>query len=281
MEDHQITEAVEEVDREASRFEAFFDDVIDRGEHACVVFRCKGMDRIVDKREACDTEQRQGALIGQALWARAGDELVEDGEAVAGAAAAGADDQWVDGIVDVDAFAIDRIFQHFAHIAWGEQAEWVIVRAGTDRADHFVRLGGGEDENQVRWWLFNDFQQGIEALGTDHVGFVNDEHAVARFRRGVVRAFAQFTHVIDTIVTRGVELCDIKGSRATRGQRYARITHPTRRGSWAFHAIEGPGKDACRRRLATTTRTRKKVRMVDAPAIQSCGQRVSHLRLPN
>ena len=59
------------------------------------------------------------------------------------------------------------------------------MRARADGADDFFWLGGSENEDQVLWGFLHNLQQGVEALGGDHVGFVDNEDAVAGFRRGV------------------------------------------------------------------------------------------------
>ena len=53
------------------------------------------------------------------------------------------------------------------------------MRTRTDGSNHAFRFGRCEDELHVLGRLFHKLKQGIESLGTDHVGFVDDEDLVA------------------------------------------------------------------------------------------------------
>ncbi len=260
---------------------AGLDDAVDGGEHAGLVVGGKGGDGGVDKREVGDPQQRQGALVAQAVGAGAGEQLIQDGEAVAGAAATGADDQGVDSIVDVHALRAAGAFQQPAHGARREQPEWIMVGARTDRADDLVRFGGGEDEDEVLRWFLHDLEHRVETLRGDHVRLIDDEHPVARLRGGVMRLLPQLTHVIHTVVAGGVELGDIQIARPAGGQGHTRVAHSTRGGGRPLHTVQGPGQDACRRCLATPTRTREQVGVIDASTIQRDGERGGHMLLPH
>ena len=53
------------------------------------------------------------------------------------------------------------------------------MRAGTNGSDHSFGFGRCEDELHVLGRLFHELKQSIEALGADHVGFIDDEDLVA------------------------------------------------------------------------------------------------------
>ena len=84
LEQHEVAQAVEEVFGEFSGRQAGLDDVIDRGEEAGAIVGGEGGDSGVDKRVVGDAEEHAGVLVGEAVGAGAGEELIEDRERVAG-----------------------------------------------------------------------------------------------------------------------------------------------------------------------------------------------------
>ena len=111
------------------------------------------------------------------------------------------------------------------------------------------------------------------------MSLIDDEDTVPRFRRGIVRAVTQLTHVLHTVVGGGVQLSNVKVSRPTGSQGHAGIAHTTRRGRGALLAVQGAGHDARRGGLSAATRAGKEVRMVNAPRIKGGGQRRGDLLL--
>ena len=84
-----------------------------------------------------------------------------------------------------------------------------MVCARADRADDLLRLRRRENELHVLRRFFYYFKEGVEALGRHHVRLVEDEDLVAIPRRGEHRPLAQIPRVVDTVVTRGIDLHDI------------------------------------------------------------------------
>src|SRR6185437_13660466 len=134
------------------------------------------------------------------------EELVGDGERVAGRAAARADDQRQHGRVERDALRLEDFLGQVAHHRRRHEPERVVVRPGPDGRNHFVRLGGREDELQVRRRLFDELEQGVEALLRHHVRLVDDVDLVAAGDGGVEGALPQVPGVVDTTVAGGVDL---------------------------------------------------------------------------
>ena len=89
-----------------------------------------------------------------------------------------------------------------------------MVGAGTDSADYFVRFGGCEDEFYMFGGFFHDFQQGVESLLGDHVGFIQYENLVAVAHRGKACPLSQFSRVVYPVVAGGVDFYYIEGPRA-------------------------------------------------------------------
>ncbi len=82
--------------------------------------------------------------------------------------------------------------------------------SGTNSADHLFRLGGSEDELDVGWRLFNNFQKRVEALSGDHVGFIKNEDLVAVSSWGEDRTLAKFASIINSVVRCSINLDNIK-----------------------------------------------------------------------
>lgn len=125
-----------------------------------------------------------------------------------------------------------------AHGGGREQAEGVVVGARADGGEHLVRLGGGEDEDQVGGRLFHDLEQRVEARGGDHMRLVDDEDAVAGFGGRVEGAVAEFAGVVDATVARGVEFDDIEIAGAAGTQRHTGRAHPARGGGRPLRTVE-------------------------------------------
>ena len=92
LEDEQVAEAVDEVGGKPSRVMSGVEDVVNRGEKPGRIVVGHGFDRGIDKCAVCDPEDACGVGVGDAVVVGSGEELVEDGERVAGGSAAGADD---------------------------------------------------------------------------------------------------------------------------------------------------------------------------------------------
>ena len=241
----------------------------------------EGLHGGVDKRIIGHAEQHAGGVVGEAVRAGAGEELVEHRERIAWGTTAGADDQGVDGVVNVGVLGGCGALNEAAHGLRGEQPEGIVVGARTDRANHFFRLGGGENEDQVCRWLFDDLEQSISTGVGDHVGFVDDEDAVARLGGGVHGAVAKLAHILHTVITGRVELSNVQGARAVRGQRHTRRALTARSSGRPLGAVQRTREDARRGSFAAATRPRKEVGVVDIATIQGTRKRDGYLFLPH
>ena len=85
-----------------------------------------------------------------------------------------------------------------------------MVSARANSADDLFGFGRGEDEFDVLRRFFHQFEQRVEALRGDHVGFVENEHLVAVASRRVDSAFTQVTRIVNTGVRSGVDFHDVQ-----------------------------------------------------------------------
>ena len=127
--------------------------------------------------------------------------------------------------------------------------------------------------------LFDDLEQGVEPLGRDHVGLVDDEHPVAGLGGHVERLFPQLPGVVDATVTGRVQLHHIQRARALGRQRDTTRTHAARVGGRALHAVQRAGQDPSRAGLAAAPRSGEQVRVVDPAGRQGDPQWIGDVRL--
>ncbi|KJL26900.1 hypothetical protein RL72_00808 [Microbacterium azadirachtae] len=232
-------------------------------------------------------EQRDGALVGHFHGPRgirrvgAGDELVEEGEGVSRGSAAGAHDERQHALRDRHAFLCAELLDVLEHRRGRHQPERVVMGAGADRAQHLLGLRRGEDELDVRRRLFDELEQGVEALRRDHVRLVEDEdlEPVAAGREG--GALAQVAGVVDAVVAGGVDLDDVEGSAAVAGELDAARADAAGGVGRPLGAVEAARQDARGRRLAAPARPREQIGVAHAVAAQRGHERIGHLRLPD
>ena len=279
LDNHEIPQAVQQVDGKAARLVAGLNDIIDQPEQTSLVLIRQGLHGVVQQAQVSHAQQWTGNVVRQAIRAGTGQQLVQDGQGVTRRAAAGLNDHGVDRVIHVDVFRGHGALQQPLHGRRGQQAEGIVVGTRTNGADDLFRLRRGEDEDDVLRGLLHHLQQRVGAGGRDHVRLIDDEDAVARLRWGVIRAVPQLTHVLHAVVGGRVELSDVQIARPAGGQRHARIAHATRRGRGPLLAVERAGHDARRRGLSAAARAGKEVRMVNAPRVEGGGQRGGDLLL--
>ena len=275
----EVAEAFEEVAGEAPGVVAAFDDALDDFHDGGAVGGGEGLAHFVEESGVGDAEESGGALVGDAFGSGAGDELVEDGEGVAGGAAAGADDEGEHVVGDDSAFFVAEFAAEFAHRGGRDEPERVVVGARADGGEDFVRLGGGEDEQDVVRGFFDQFEQGVEACGGDHVGFVDDVDLEAGVDGGEDGAFAQFAGVVDAAVAGGVDFDDVDRAVSVGRQRAAGAAFAAGFGGGSLGAVEGAGEDAGRGGLAAAAGPGEQVGVVEAPGADGVDERLGDVFL--
>ena len=247
---------------------AGLDDVVDLCEKAGLVVLSEGGDGVIEKRDVRNAQQRARKVIGQAIGPRARQKLVQQRQGIARGTAAGLNDHGIDGVFDLHALGSHGPLQQPLHRGRGKQAEGIVVRPGANGADDLFRLRRRKDENHVLRRLFNHLEQRIGTRRGNHVRLVDDEDAIARFRRRIVGAVAQLAHVLHAIVRGGIELRHVQVARAAGRERHARIALAARRRGGPVLAVERAGHNPRRRRLTAAARAGKEVGVVDAPRVE-------------
>ena len=200
LDNQQIPQAVQQILDKTTWLVTSVDDVVDDAEQLAFFVVRKRTDHAVNQRQVCHAQQRSGLLVGQLAIFRTGEQLIQQRQRIARRATTGLHHQRVDGIFYLHVFFVNHMLEQRLHVRWSQQTERIIVGTRADRANNFFRLRRRKDKNQVLRRLLDDLQQGVESLLGNHVRLVDDEDAVARFRRRVVAAVAQLAHIFHTVV---------------------------------------------------------------------------------
>ncbi len=140
-------------------------------------------------------------------------------------------------------------------------------------------LGGGQDENNVRWWLLQGLEQGIRGGIAQHMDFVYYVNLEARYAWRVVHLLTKAPDIVHARIACRVNLDDVQGTafadRLAHGTSIARLTFPV------GETVDRLGEDTRRAGLAGTTRAAKKVGMRYAAAFECVQEGLCYRLLSN
>ncbi len=159
------------------------------------------------------------------------------------------------------------------------EPERIVVSPGPDGRDDLLRLGGREDELEVRRRLLDQLQQRIEALAGHHVRLVNDVDLEAAGHRGIEGPFPQVPGVVHAAMRGGVDLDDIDAAGAGGRERDAGRALAAGVGGRALLAVQRASQDPRARGLAAAARAAEQVGMMHPPAAQRLAERLGDLVL--
>ena len=279
IDDDEIAEALQQIFDEAPRILTGFDDPLDRAIHPGTITGGERIDDVRQQRIRSVSKQRDGPTVVDPVRPGTGYELVEDRQCVTHRTSAGPDDQRQHALGHLHAFTRAQLFEIVAQGLRRHQAERIVVGPRTNRADDLLGLGRGEDEFDVRRWLFDDLEQSVEALRGDHVRLIEDEHLVPIARGRIDGALTQVTGIIDAVVAGRVDLDDIERTGSAVGQIPTARALPARHRRRPLLTVETPSQDPRRGGLSTPARAREQVGMVDAATFDGGLQRIGHMLL--
>ena len=211
-------------------------------------------------------------LVGDVALAEAGS-LVEDGEGISHTSVCLLGDDGKRLLLVLDAFLLSHHLEVGDGVGYGHALEVVNLASTQDGRQDLVLLGGGEDEDHVRWRLLQGLEKGIEGGGTQHVDLVDDEHLVFAYLRRDAGLLHQGLDLIDTIVAGGIQLEDVVGAllieSLTALAGIACLAVLAR-----VLAVDCLGKDAGTGGLSHTSRTAEKIsvgKLATLHCILQCG----------
>src|SRR5690606_32769444 len=80
------------------------------------------------------------------------------------------------------------------------------LAAAQDRGGNLVRFSGSKDKAGVGRRLFQRLEQRVKGADAEHMNFVDDVDLVLAFAGPKANLFAQFAHVVHTVVAGRVDL---------------------------------------------------------------------------
>ena len=166
------------------------------------------------------------------------------------------------------------------NLARGQVFQMELQAARQHGSRHFLRIGGGENEFDVRRRFFQGFQKRIETAARKHVYLVNQIHFEAPFHRRIGHVIEQIARIVHAGARCRIHFDQIGKTAGIYFQ-----TVLARAARMAAHAIgqtiQGFGENTGNRRFAHAARAGKKIGVMDAVVIERVGKRFCHVRLAN
>ena len=247
------------------------------------VGRLPAHDRVeqVDHHGAVGQAQHGADLLGRDRGAAVrggalGNRLVEQAEAVARRPVRRPRDHRHGIRFDLYALAPGDIGEMANQQVGVDAAEVETLAPRQHRHRDLADLRRGEDELRVGRRLLKRLQKRVERVLRQHVHFVDDVDLVAGGHRAVAHAVDDLADIVDTGARGGVHLQHIDG--AFRRDRPARLADAARRGcrpprAVGSDAVERPGDDPRRGRLADAAHAGKDERLRHTAGADGVGQR--------
>ena len=110
----------------------------------------------------------------------------------------------------VDVLLSRHVCQPLGNIRRQDALEGIPLAAGENGGRDLVQLRGGQNEHQVGRGLLQNFQQGVEGGGGEHVHLVHDVYPLFHVGRGVNGLVPQSADLIHAVVGGGVQLQNVQ-----------------------------------------------------------------------
>ncbi|CAB3758216.1 hypothetical protein LMG29542_03263 [Paraburkholderia humisilvae] len=155
------------------------------------------------------------------------------------------------------------------------QIELQTARQHRDR--NLLRIGGRQNEFDMRRRLFERFEHCVERVVRQHVHFVDHIDLEARIDRRIHRALEQRGHFVDPAIARRIHF-DIV-DEAPFVDLPARAAHAARRGGDARLTVERLREDARQRGLADAACSGEQIGVMQAAAVERMRERAHDVLL--
>jgi hypothetical protein len=148
-----------------------------------------------------------------------------------------------------------------------------------DRHRQLLRIGGGQQELDVRRRFLERFQQRVERVIRQHVHLVDEVHLVASAARCVLHVVEQFTRVIDLGARGRIHFDEI--DETTLVDLPACGAHAAGIRAHAGFAVQRFGEYARHRGFADSAGAGKQEGVMDFAAVERVAQGAQHMLLPH
>ena len=207
------------------------------------------------------------------------DRLVEQRQGVAHAARRGAADQRQRLRVGGNAFGLEHVPEVPRNGRGGHVLQVELQAARQDGDRHLLRIGGGQDEGDVRRRLLERLQHRVERVRRQHVDLVDHVDLVASRDRRVDRVVQQLRHLVDAAIRSRVEFQIIREAPlvdlAARPALSAGLSRNARL------AVQRLGEDPGDRGLADAACAGEQVGVMQTTGLQRMSQRPDDVLLPD
>ena len=208
-----------------------------------------------------------------------GNRLIQQAEAVAHAAVGAFGQQLQRGQFVLNAFGLQNVLQLAENVAHCHALQIELQAARQNGHRQFLRVGGSEQELDVRRRLFQRFQQRIETALGKHVHLVDQVHLVTPAGGRVLHVFQQLAGVVHPGARGGVDFNQV--DIAALGNFGAGRAFATGCRSDAFFAIQRFGENARDGGFADTAGAGEQIGVVQPVFVQRIDQRALHVLLTN
>ena len=205
---HRHAMQAEHRDQQRFPFNATGGGIVDEGHYPLTV----GGNHRFDKRQRLIVIQRaeHGAdRVSGKLTVTAGNCLVSQAQRITQAAVRRAGQQLQGARLVNDLLFIKNVFKLCADLLNVQRLQMELQAARQDRDRQLLRIGGRQQEFDMRRRLFQRFQQGVEAVARQHVHFIDQIDLEAAARRGVLHVVEQIAGVFHLGARGGVDLDQI------------------------------------------------------------------------
>jgi hypothetical protein len=203
--------------------------------------------------------------------------LVEQAQRVAHAAGGGAGDQLHRRRIRRDLLGLQHARELAGHLLRRQRPQVELQAARQDGGWNLLRVGGRQQELDVRRGFFERLQQRVEAALGEHVHLVDEVHLVAALGRRVLDVLQQLTGVVHAGARGGVDLNQVHEAPAVDGGAGRAFTAGF--GADALLAVQRLGEQPRHGGLADAARAGEQVRVVQTVARERVAERPAHVLL--
>ena len=233
----------------------------------------------IEAHRAVGQSQHAADVILADLLADVGEGLIQETQPVAYRAVGSARDEMKCGCVDARSFFFGYVgkmaSQHFRF-----NAPEVEALAPAEHGDwNLSHLGGGEDEAHVVGRLFQGLEECVEGVLRQHVDFVDDVDLVASRNRAITHTLDELADVVDASAAGRIHFEYVDVAVFGYGKAGLALTAGLGRraaGAVGADAVERPGDDARRRRLADAAHAGEDEGVGETARVEGIGQGAHH-----